>query len=780
VSRRKQKQNKTRREALAVAGLFLALTLALAAPLLSRFFTALPHDAIDPLFNTWLLWWNAARVPLTKTWWNAPAFFPAEGVTAFSEHLLGLGPVATPVLWVTGSPIAAYNVAWLVSFPLCGLAAYGLARHLTARSDAALLAGLAFAFAPYRAAQLAHLQVLSAYWMPVALLALHRYREQRRARWLLVFGGAYWLQALTNGYYLLYFPVLVLLWLAWFATERGTWSVAAAVAGSQLAAGLLVLPLLLGYQQIHGRYGFARSADEIARFSADLAALLQAPDTLVAWRWIGVVIRPEGELFPGATIPIVILVGAVVGWMRSPAPRDLGRGRWIRRLAALGATVLAAGVAVRLLVGPWSVPLAGHRVISLTRLPAPLGYLAVCLLVWAALTPKTRAIVARRSVFAFYVLAAIVLWVLALGPAARWFGEPVLAPLPYAWLQRLPGFGSGLRVPARFWMLAVLCLSTAVGLAFARFAPRRPAYRASAAALIAGGLLVDGWFTLAVAEAPTPSCAETAISRPDVTNASGVVAVLYLPLGRPADDVAAMYRAAWRGVPSVNGMSGFFPPHYGALAWALEHEDVSVLDLLARRGPLAVVIDDRVDEARRWRRFLARHPRARLLAWCGGTAVYRVDAATTQAAPALERLRGRRLSMAAVRANVNGERVGFAIDGDLQSRWETGPQQPDQWIEVDLGAPVHPRAVLLWLGPFALDFPRVLLAESSVDAHRWTEEWRGSTSALALEGALADPRGMPLVVPLAGRAARYLRLRQIGRDPVFYWSVAELAVVGTP
>ena len=73
------------------------------------------------------------------------------------------------------NPLLAYNVAVLLSFPLCGIAAYALAFELTGRHDAAWLAGLAFAFSPYRANEFGHLQMLSYFWAPVALLALHRY-----------------------------------------------------------------------------------------------------------------------------------------------------------------------------------------------------------------------------------------------------------------------------------------------------------------------------------------------------------------------------------------------------------------------------------------------------------------------------------------------------------------------------------------------------------------------------------------------------------------------------
>ena len=67
-----------------------------------------PHDLGDPLLTTWFLWWSGTqRLPLTAHWWNAPMFYPATGVLAFSEHLLGLVPIAAPLIALTGSRSSA-------------------------------------------------------------------------------------------------------------------------------------------------------------------------------------------------------------------------------------------------------------------------------------------------------------------------------------------------------------------------------------------------------------------------------------------------------------------------------------------------------------------------------------------------------------------------------------------------------------------------------------------------------------------------------------------------
>ena len=78
----------------------------------------------------------------------------ARGALAFSETLLGLTPVSLPLLLAGVPPVAVYNVVFLISMPACAPAAHVLARRLTGREDAAILAGLAFGFSPCRLGQI--------------------------------------------------------------------------------------------------------------------------------------------------------------------------------------------------------------------------------------------------------------------------------------------------------------------------------------------------------------------------------------------------------------------------------------------------------------------------------------------------------------------------------------------------------------------------------------------------------------------------------------------------
>ena len=69
------------------------------------------------------------------------------------------------------------------------------------------------------------------------------------------------------------------------------------------------------------------------------------------------------------------------------------------------------------------------------------------------------------------------MWLLCLGPAPTFMGKPLIYKAPYAWLMLMPGV-EGVRVPARFWVLATLCLAVAAAIALGYIVERLGALRA--------------------------------------------------------------------------------------------------------------------------------------------------------------------------------------------------------------------------------------------------------------------------------------------------------------
>ena len=324
---------------------FAALSVVWTWPLGGYLGSRIPHDPGDPILNTYLLWWNARTLPFSAGWWDPPFFFPLRGALALSEHLAGIAVVSTPVQRLGGGPLLAYNLSLLASYTLSAWFAYLLVHRLTGSVPAAICAGLAYGFAPFRAAQLGHLQVLTSQWLPLQLLAMHAYVDGGRWRWLVVLGIAWLLQGFSNGYYLLFAPVLILLWLLWFPRWRQQPARGVALVGAWGIASLPFIPLLLKYREVHRSLGLTRGVSEIVEHSATASSFLHPPRMLAFWAPQTAYAR-EDDLFPGLTV-VIAIAATVLACIVS--------GRWrsaIRVRSPLAFYVSAGLVMAALALGP--------------------------------------------------------------------------------------------------------------------------------------------------------------------------------------------------------------------------------------------------------------------------------------------------------------------------------------------------------------------------------------------------------------------------------------------
>jgi hypothetical protein len=121
----------------------------------------------------------------------------------------------------------------------------------------------------------------------------------------------------------------------------------------------------------------------------------------------------------------------------------------------------------------------------------------------------------------------------------------------------------------------------------------------------------------------------------------------------------------------------------------------------------------------------------------------------------------------------------LAIDGNVGTQWQVGPQQPGQWIAVDLGVERAVGGIEQAIGHDLLGYPRVLAVDVSLDGLSWREAWTGPTTAAAFLAAVERPREIPLRIRFERQQARFVRLRQMGTFEGG-WTVAELRVFARP
>jgi hypothetical protein len=164
---------------------YVLVAAAMSWPLLPQIASAPAGDMGDPLFIAWVVGWGSELVTAMLAgesgeftrWWNAYIFHPGTLELGYYEHLAPQILMGLPLWWATGNILLVYNTIYLATSVLSGLGMFLLVRELTGRPRAALVAGLFFAFVPYRVAQLPHLQVLSSQWMPYAKLRTARWRK---------------------------------------------------------------------------------------------------------------------------------------------------------------------------------------------------------------------------------------------------------------------------------------------------------------------------------------------------------------------------------------------------------------------------------------------------------------------------------------------------------------------------------------------------------------------------------------------------------------------------
>jgi F5/8 type C domain-containing protein len=738
---------------------YAALTLALTFPLILHLTSVVPSDLGDPLLSTSILWWNAHVLPLTERWWNGFAFAPARGMLAFSDHRLGVSLIATPLQWLGASPLTAYNIVFLATFPLCALGAHALGYTLTRRHDAAAVCGLSYGFNPFRISHLSHLELLAAFAMPVALLALHQFLHERRTKWIVVFTLALVVQGLCATYYLLFFFVLVGLWMLWFVRD---WRAFAFIALGCAASVSALSPIVIGYRRIHAFHGFFRRPEEIASYGADLASFVTGSPRLWLWGFTGhVTAGAERELFPGLTVVVLVVLGSLFALRRQPAEN----GRWRRTsLALLLASIATACVALSFIVfGRWSLGAGGLRLL-VTDSYKPASIATLLLVAAFAFRPSVQSLWHRRSVFAFYVLAAVACFVCALGPAPTFLDAPILYRPPYSWLMALPVFGNGVRVPARFAMPAVLALAAAAALAFDHLSVGSKARRAIAVAVLAG-IALDGWMK--------PIDLLTPPSSWSLPQRYAFGTVIELPLGTDFGDFEAMYRATLHGHPVANGQSGFFPAHYEALRMAFADGNPRGLDALAQPLPLLVVVDRLADSKGRWNHIVEQAERITRLGADDRWTFYGL------APPA--RLTCREPEIPLVSAVYKGSPVDLRLitDGNTETAWGSPmPQQFDDAMQIDVGRESRLCALRVSLGTIWNSYPRDLEVTTSADGATWTRQFKGSTAGLMVRGAIDDPHNIWMTMPLHDASARYIRMRLDAGHPTATWIIAEIRVTG--
>lgn len=279
-------------------------------PLVTRAGTSLAGDFGDPVFVSWVMAWVADHLTAVLggdlgAWaamWNAPIFAPEASTLAYSDHFIAQSVQALPVWWATHNPLLAYNVIYLATMTLTGVAAHGLAVRLSGRQLAGVVAGVLCMLNDYRTFwALSHLQILSIHWWVLALWGLDVFIGTGSKRALAGAAAALIALYLSSSYLMAYCAPFTAAFALWSLARHGRLRDARAW-GGVLGAGLVsvaaVLPVIWRYLATRQDLGFERTLEETSANSATFAAYG------AAMPWIAplVLLALSGVVAPAAAV----------------------------------------------------------------------------------------------------------------------------------------------------------------------------------------------------------------------------------------------------------------------------------------------------------------------------------------------------------------------------------------------------------------------------------------------------------------------------------------------
>ncbi len=593
-----------------VSVLFLLLTVVVTWPLTLH----LGDQVIGPFHGDnleyiWKIWWvEHAVVDLRQSPLIQPdVHYPHGYSLAYGE----ITPIHTylgiPLTALFG-PVVTYNLFILVSAVLGGLFTFLLVRELTASTPAGVVAGVVFAFCPYRMARIAgNLPLVDTHWLPLFFLFLERFirrwsdeQEKRELMDAAAMGLAFSAAVLSSWYYGVVLGLLAPIYLA--ARIRSGWRTVswrrAFRAGLVFVAtaGILILPFLLPYMEIQ-QAGAARVPLEQAAFwSANLSDFVLPNPRHVIWGdWVQRNLTP----FPEG-LPYEFLVGwgllpsilALYGWRRGRLAAKRAWG-WL----SLFALVLSLGPVLKVLG-------------AVITLPAPAALAAS---INDGLNWLGRHSLASEP--------------FALAPDGR-----IAIPLPALLLRWfVPGL-AGMRSWGRFAILATLGVAVLAGAGTAAFLrtevetrpSRRPNLRRWRATGLLAGLIFFEFYTgpqQLITPGPRP-VDEWLADRP------GRVTILQMPLA-VALSGPQMFYTMHHGQRIASGYGTYFPILFES--WYPELQAFpadEAMDLLASwggEGVEFVLIDEAdVPAAEPLWDAVAAQDRLQLTVVVGGVHVYRV------------------------------------------------------------------------------------------------------------------------------------------------------------
>ncbi len=510
-----------------------------------------------------------------------------------------------------------------------------------------------------------------------------------------------------------------------------------------------------------------------AFYSAAVAVIVVVAVGLPARRWMR--LRTLIDLTVTAVLMLVLLLPVIGAYRRARVEHDWYRAR---------AENVRFSASARQYLPAWRPPAWGNRY----RLSPGLALSGL-----AALGAGAALFGRRRRTGLTYAAVAGVGFILSLGPEPA-VGGVGLSSGPYDWLLAVvPGL-DGLREPERFAVLVYVGAAVLAGFGVRLIVARAPRGVAAALCLaLAATTFVEGYDPVKPVPFRIPPSVHAAYLRLANRPPGAVVELPFnssWEASKISQEAYQVYGTLVHGHPIVTGYSGYFPP----LFWLfqghtlLHNMEPGIVPALRALGVRYVLVHEELYEDK------ARADAAvnAILSNPGQLASVETVGATTLVTlrPASWSIRREPLAGAIpiplsaehLRASHGSDRLPFAVDGDPATRWMSlRPQSGDEQISVGFSSPTAVVHVRLGLAVESFqDYPRHLVVEGSVDGQTFSPLYDGSVVPQFVLGAVDSRRYVMIDVALPPLPVRVLRLRQTGRDDLYYWSINELQLWELP
>ena len=265
----------------------------------------------DAYFNIWRIAWIAHQLPGDPAHlFDANIYYPEARTLLLSDAVLLQGVVALPFVKLGVPVVLVTNVLIFGGFVLSALGMFLLVHDLTGRAWAAVLAGIVFAFAPFRFDHYFHLEMGWAQWMPLTLWMAHRTLESGRWTHGLLTGFFFALQGYSSIYYTIFLAAGLLVaapCLLWAAAPTLRWRAARSLGVGAIVAALLLAPYVAVYRQAAVDTGGRSRQETLLAYSAGPKHYLATmPASVLYGRLTGALGQHEKRLFPGLVVMALV------------------------------------------------------------------------------------------------------------------------------------------------------------------------------------------------------------------------------------------------------------------------------------------------------------------------------------------------------------------------------------------------------------------------------------------------------------------------------------------